>query len=178
MQFGELSDDFYKYCRRWMHNREEYVRNVVKEIEGEEPTVPPPSFALSFNFKHFTAIMMRVHQDDLVPISLPCSKKQSYPRLGMSFPIIGAGVLLSPSFSGSIKECCCVNEFCVCSKGASFLNDEPYWNTTSIMFFYTSPRFLAHTGMPSLWLGVRANPKPPDSPRVIDSGFIQLTLCE
>lgn len=72
MQFGELSDDFYKYCRRWMHNREEYVRNVVKEIEGEEPTVPQPSFALSFNFQHFTAIMMRVHQDDLVPISLPC----------------------------------------------------------------------------------------------------------
>lgn len=178
MQFGELSDDFYKYCRRWMHNREDYVRNVVKEIEGDEAMAPQPSFILSFNFKHFTSIMMSVHREDLIPISFPCSKKQSYPRLGMSFSIAGTGEYLSPSFSGSCKDVCCMKEGCVWSNGASFLNEELYWSIKSIMFIYASPRLLTLTDELSLWLGERENPNLADGPRLIDSGFIQLTLCE
>ena len=71
MQFGELSDDFYKYCRRWTRNTDQYVKSVVREIETgkrDESERQPKPFSLSFNFKQFTRIMMMVHQRDIIPI--------------------------------------------------------------------------------------------------------------
>ena len=52
MRFGELSDDFYKYCRRWKRNSDEFVNNVLREIELS--FVP---FTLHCNFRYYTQIM-------------------------------------------------------------------------------------------------------------------------
>lgn len=52
MRFGELSDDFYKYCRRWKRNSDEFVNNVLREIEL--PLIP---FNLHCNFRYYTQIM-------------------------------------------------------------------------------------------------------------------------
>ena len=52
MRFCELSDDLYKYCRRWKRNSDEFVNNVLREIELS--FVP---FTLHCNFRYYTQIM-------------------------------------------------------------------------------------------------------------------------
>ena len=38
MRFGELSDNFYRYCRRWKRNSDEFVSSVLNEIDQSSKT--------------------------------------------------------------------------------------------------------------------------------------------
>ena len=59
MKFGELSDDFYKYCRRWKRNSDEFVNNVLQEISSPPASKPsePRRLNIHLNFRYFTRIM-------------------------------------------------------------------------------------------------------------------------
>lgn len=64
MQFGELSDDFYEYCRRWKKvdntNENRNENTEVKQVKQQQP-----STMICFNFRFFTKIMMKCYKDHL-----------------------------------------------------------------------------------------------------------------
>ena len=67
MQFGELSDDFYEYCRRWkkVDNNNEYSNENTEESQVNHQVNHQPSTMICFNFRFFTKIMMKCYKDHL-----------------------------------------------------------------------------------------------------------------
>ena len=88
MRFGELSDNFYRYCRRWKRNSDEFISSVLDEIGNSSKTdlilsddedsilgspeevvdqdqdqnhANPPMavLPLHMNFRHFSFLMFR-----------------------------------------------------------------------------------------------------------------------
>lgn len=58
MKFGELSDDFYLYCRKYQKDQDEEVRRIVNEIDQMSR---PIKHHICLNFRFFTKIMIQRH---------------------------------------------------------------------------------------------------------------------
>ena len=94
MKYGELSDDFYSYCRRWRKDSDFLARGRVAFTQPipQKPVSSPASvpLRLMFNFRFFTRLMLATYQTRLQRVAWDVCFKQAqtqrknYPKLGMS----------------------------------------------------------------------------------------------
>ena len=80
MKYGELSDDFYSYCRRWRKDSDFLVRGRVLTAEpiSSKPvaTSVSVSIRLMFNFRFFTRLMLATYQTRLQRVAWTVCWKQ------------------------------------------------------------------------------------------------------
>lgn len=80
MKYGELSDDFYSYCRRWRKDTDFLARGRVAFAEPipPKPVSSPASLPLRlmFNFRFFTRLMLATYQTRLQRVAWDVCFKQ------------------------------------------------------------------------------------------------------
>ena len=126
MKYGELSDDFYSYCRRWRKDTDFLARGRVAFTKPipPKPVANPTSLPLRlmFNFRFFTRLMLATYQTRLQRVAWDVCFKQmqtkraekNYPKLGMSADGAGMGTDtgigdISPPIGSIEKLLCCMN---------------------------------------------------------------------